>query len=180
MSIKLDVAVLAKAKQIKLAIFDVDGVLTDGSLLLGANGDEYKAVHAHDGMGLVMLRQSGCHVAIISGRSSRAFAQHMSNLGVEHVHQGVRDKVKVFKKLLVQLSLTEKEAAYVGDDFIDLPVMRCVGLACAVADAHPLVIEHAHWITKNNGGRGAVREICELIMRAKGTFDSQLQKFLVE
>lgn len=170
--------VFAKIKQIKLIIFDADGVLTDGSLLLGTNGEEYKTVHVHDGMGLVMLRQSGFDVAVISGRSSRGFAEYMSKLDIKHVHQGVRDKIKVFRELLVQFGLEAKETAYVGDDFIDLPVMRQVGFACAVADAHPLVIENAHWITKKNGGRGAVREICELIMRTQGTFDAQLQKFL--
>ena len=178
MSIPLSTTELATVKQLKLVIFDVDGVFTDGSLLLGTDGDEYKAVHAHDGMGLVMLRRSGFNVAIISGRSSPSFAQHMSNLGVQHVHQGVTDKLKVFQQLLVQFNLTEQETAYVGDDFIDLPIMQRVGFACAVADAHPLVIEHAHWTTKKNGGRGAVREVCELIMQAKGTFDAQLQKIL--
>ena len=174
----LDKEILSKAKQIELVIFDVDGVLTDGGLILGESGNEYKIFHSRDGMGLVMLRESGCHVAVISGRSSGIVSERMTALGIEHVYQGQNDKGKALEGLLDKLSIDAKATAYVGDDLIDLPAMRRVGLAIAVADAHALVIEQAHWTTKENGGRGAAREVCELIMHARGTLDSQIKHYL--
>lgn len=170
--------VLNKAKHIELVIFDVDGVLTDGGLMLGENGNEYKVFHVRDGLGLVMLRETDCHIAVISGRSSSIVSERMAALGIEYVYQGQNDKGKALEDLLNKLSIDAKTTAYVGDDFIDLPAMRRVGLAIAVADAHPLVIKHADWITKENGGRGAAREVCELIMYAKGILDSKIQHFL--
>ena len=167
-----------KVKQIELVIFDVDGVLTNGGLLLGESGNEYKVFHSRDGLGLVMLRESGCHIAVISGRSSSIVSERMTALGIEHVYQDQDDKGKALEDLLNKLNIDAQATAYVGDDFIDLPAMRRVGLAIAVADAHPLVIENAHWVTKENGGRGAAREVCELIMHARGTLDSQIQHFL--
>lgn len=169
-----------KAKQIELVIFDVDGVLTNGGLILGENGNEYKVFHSRDGLGLIMLRESGCHIAVISGRSSSIVSKRMTALGIKYVYQGQDDKGKALEDLLNKLNIDAQATAYVGDDFIDLPAMRRVGLAIAVADAHPLVIENAHWITKENGGRGAAREVCELIMHARNTLDSQIQHFLNE
>ncbi len=174
----LDKEILNRAEQIELAIFDVDGVLTNGGLILGENGNEYKAFHSRDGLGLVMLRDSGCQIAVISGRTSNIVSERMAALGIESVYQGQNDKGKALDDLLGKLNIDAQATAYVGDDFIDLPAMRRVGLAIAVADAHPLVIEHAHWITKGKGGRGAAREVCELIMHARGTLDSQIQQFL--
>ncbi|MCK5667711.1 MAG: 3-deoxy-manno-octulosonate-8-phosphatase KdsC [Gammaproteobacteria bacterium] len=170
--------ILNRAKQIELAIFDVDGVLTDGGLMLGENGNEYKVFHSRDGLGLVMLLDTGCQIAVISGRSSNIVSERMAALGIEYVYQGQNDKGKALKDLLDKLNIDAKATAYVGDDFIDLPAMRRVGFAIAVADAHPLVIEHAHWVTKEKGGRGAAREVCELIMHARGTLDSKIQQFL--
>ncbi len=175
-TIKKDI--IKRAEQIELAIFDVDGVLTDGGLMLGENGNEYKVFHSRDGLGLVMLRNSGCHIAVISGRSSSIVSERMATLGIEYVYQGQNDKSKALKDLLDKLNIDAKATAYVGDDFIDLPAMRRVGFAIAVADAHPLVIEHAHWVTEEKGGRGAAREVCELIMHARGTLDSRIQQFL--
>jgi 3-deoxy-D-manno-octulosonate 8-phosphate phosphatase (KDO 8-P phosphatase) len=174
----LDKDTLNRAEQIELAIFDVDGVLTNGGLILGENGNEYKVFHSRDGLGLVMLRDSGCQIAVISGRSSSIVSERMAALGIEYVFQGQNDKGKVLEDLLDKLNVAAQATAYVGDDFIDLPAMRRVGLAIAVADAHPLVIEHAHWITREKGGHGAAREVCELIMHARGTLDSQIQQFL--
>jgi 3-deoxy-D-manno-octulosonate 8-phosphate phosphatase (KDO 8-P phosphatase) len=174
----LDKDILNRAEQIELAIFDVDGVLTNGGLILGENGNEYKAFHSRDGLGLVMLRDSGCQIAVISGRTSNIVSERMAALGIESVYQGQNDKGKALEDLLDKLNIDAQATAYVGDDFIDLPAMRRVGLAIAVADAHPLVIEHAHWITKGKGGHGAAREVCELIMHARGTLDSQIQQFL--
>jgi len=174
----LDKDILNRAEQIELAIFDVDGVLTNGGLILGENGNEYKAFHSRDGLGLVMLRDSGCQIAVISGRTSNIVSERMAALGIESVYQGQNDKGKALEDLLDKLNIDAQATAYVGDDFIDLPAMRRVGLSIAVADAHPLVIEHAHWITKGRGGHGAAREVCELIMHARGTLDSQIQQFL--
>lgn len=174
----LDKDILNRAEQIELAIFDVDGVLTNGGLILGENGNEYKAFHSRDGLGLVMLRESGCQIAVISGRTSNIVSERMAALGIESVYQGQNDKGKALEDLLDKLNIDAQATAYVGDDFIDLPAMRRVGLSIAVADAHPLVIEHAHWITKGKGGHGAAREVCELIMHARGTLDSQIQQFL--
>lgn len=175
-TIKKDI--LNRAEQIELAIFDVDGVLTNGGLILGENGNEYKAFHSRDGLGLVMLRDSGCQIAVISGRSSNIVSERMAALGIESVYQGQNDKGKALEELLNKLNIDAQATAYVGDDFIDLPAMHRVGLAIAVADAHPLVIDHAHWVTKEKGGHGAAREVCELIMHARGTLDSQIQQFL--
>ncbi len=169
--------IIDKAKNIRLVIFDVDGVLTDGGLILGENGNEYKIFHVRDGQGLVMLRDSGCHVGVITARSSKIVSERMKTLGIEYVYQDQNDKGKAVEELMEKLEVTSDQTAFVGDDFIDFPAMRCAGLSIAVADAHPLVIEHADWTTTAMGGRGAAREVCELIMQAQGTFEDQLQQF---
>ncbi len=167
-----------RVKQIKLVVFDVDGVLTDGGLILGDGGEEHKIFHVRDGLGLQLLQQSGCRVAVISGRSSHVVTERMAALGIELIYQGRDDKAKTLYELLATVKIGADATAYVGDDVIDLPAMRRVGLAIAVADAHPLVIKRAHWVTTNKGGRGAAREVCELIMRVHGTLDKQLEPFL--
>ncbi len=140
--------ILDKAKKIKLLVFDVDGVLTDGCLIVGDDGKEYKSFYAKDG------------------------------LGIKHIYQGQLDKLPAFEEILKKLNLTAEQAAYVGDDIIDLPVMLRAGLAVTVADAHLLVKQHAHWQTPQRGGRGAARDVCELIMQAQGTLEAQFQKYL--
>jgi 3-deoxy-D-manno-octulosonate 8-phosphate phosphatase (KDO 8-P phosphatase) len=170
--------VLSRAASVKLAIFDVDGVLTDGRLLLGDNGVEYKAFHSRDGHGMKMLAQSGVDLAIITGRRSQLVAERMSSLGIVHVHQGHASKLPVFEKLIADLGLGAEEVAYVGDDVVDLGIMARVGLAVAVANAHPLVLQQAHWHTPSDGGRGAAREVCDLIMHAHGTLDAAHQDYL--
>lgn len=170
--------VTERAKRVRLVIFDVDGVLTDGSLFLGDDGQEYKAFHSRDGHGMTMLRQSGVTLAIITGRRSEVVRIRMESLGIAHVYQGYRDKLPAYRDIKETLGLEDAAVAYVGDDVVDLPVMRQVGLAIAVADAHPLVVEHCHWQTGAPGGRGAGREVCELIMRAQGTLDPMLQAYL--
>jgi len=170
--------VIEKAKQIKLVIFDVDGVLTDGGLILGESGDEYKIFHVRDGQGLVMLKNTGIKIAIITARSSGIVAERMAALGIEYVFQGQNDKGKAVNELMTKLEVSNEQTAYVGDDFIDLPAMRLVGLSIAVADAHPLVKEHAHWTTANRGGHSAAREVCELIMQAQGTLQTAIQRYL--
>lgn len=169
---------MANAANIKLAVFDVDGVLTDGRLILGESGNEYKSFHVRDGHGLVMLLGTGCKIAVITARSSNIVAERMASLGIEYVYQGEKDKGVRLLKLIDELGLEHHQVAYVGDDVIDLPAMIKVGLPIAVADAHPEVKNNAAWVTENRGGQGAVREICELIMRAQGTFDDLIKAYL--
>jgi 3-deoxy-D-manno-octulosonate 8-phosphate phosphatase (KDO 8-P phosphatase) len=152
--------------------------LTDGSLYLGDHGQEYKAFNARDGHGMVMLQETGVQLAVISGRSSSVVRIRMEGLGVAHVYQGRTDKVPAYEELKQSLGLPDEAIAYVGDDVIDLPVMRRVGLAIAVGDAHPLVRRHAHWCTGAPGGRGAAREVCELVMEAQGTLDGINRHYL--
>ncbi len=170
--------ILDKARLIKLVIFDVDGVLTDGSLFLGDDGQEYKAFNAKDGLGMKLLQASGVEIGIITARTSRVVEHRMHSLDIKHVYQGRHDKGLAFDELIDKLGLRHEQVAYVGDDVIDLPVMRKAGLAIAVQDAHPLAKQHAHWQTPHNGGRGAARDVCELIMEAQGTIQTQWDKFL--
>jgi 3-deoxy-D-manno-octulosonate 8-phosphate phosphatase (KDO 8-P phosphatase) len=170
--------ILDKAAQVKLIIFDVDGVLTDGRLILGDDGQEYKAFHSRDGHGMKLLRQSGVEIGIITGRSSQVVALRMASLGVQHVYQGREEKLPAFEELIHKLGVTAEQVAYVGDDVVDLPILRRVGLAVAVADAHPLVLQHAHWQTPHGGGKGAARDVCEFIMEAQGNLDGVMQHYL--
>lgn len=170
--------ILQKAASVRLAVFDVDGVLTDGGLILGSNGEEHKIFHVHDGLGLVMLKKSGLHVAVISARSSRVVSDRMASLGIEYVQQGQDDKSQALLSLTQSLNVELADTLFVGDDLIDLPAMRRAGLAIAVADAHPLVKEHADWVTNRPGGHGAAREICELLLKATGKLDQAYADYL--
>ena len=170
--------ILDKAKQIKLVVFDVDGVLTDGSLFVGDDGQEYKAFNARDGLGMKMLQRSGVEIGIITARSSHVVEHRMHNLGIKYVYQGKLAKLPAFKELVKKLGLDFEQTAYVGDDVVDLPVLKHAGLAIAVQDAHPIAKQHAHWQTPHNGGRGAARDVCDLIMEAQNTLESQVQFFL--
>ncbi|WP_428608113.1 3-deoxy-manno-octulosonate-8-phosphatase KdsC [Sedimenticola sp.] len=169
---------LNRAKQIRLVIFDVDGVLTDSSLYLGDDGQEYKAFNSKDGLGMKLLQKSGIEIGIITGRTSNVVALRMESLGIEHVFQGQRHKVPAFEALRDKLGLRNEQIAYVGDDVVDLPVMRQVGLAITVQDAHQLAKAHAHWQTQAAGGHGAAREICEMLMAAQGTLEQAYEKYL--
>lgn len=170
--------ILDKARQIRLVIFDVDGVLTDGSLYLGDDGQEYKAFHSRDGHGMKLLQSTGVTIGIITGRTSQVVKLRMDSLGVSHVYQGQLDKLPAYHRLRTELGLEADQIAYVGDDLVDLPIMRQVGLAIAVQDAHPLVKQHAHWQTPTAGGRGAARDVCELIMEAQGRLQPLLAGYL--
>jgi 3-deoxy-D-manno-octulosonate 8-phosphate phosphatase (KDO 8-P phosphatase) len=163
--------ILKKAAQIRFVIFDVDGVLTDGSLYLGDHGEEYKAFNSKDGHGMRMLQDSGVDIGIITGRTSNVVSIRMASLGISHVYQGKRDKLPAYEELRDKLGFKDEEIAYVGDDVVDLPIMCRVGLAIAVQDAHPLVRQYSHWQTSVPGGRGAAREVCELLMEARGTLE---------
>ena len=170
--------ILDKAAGIRLLILDVDGVLTDGSLFVGDDGQEYKAFNSRDGHGIKMLKKYDIEVAIITGRTSQVVEHRMANLGVEHVYQGKLEKLPAYEELAAKLGIPASETAYVGDDVVDLPVMRRVGLAIAVQDAHPLVRAHSHWQTPSPGGRGAARDVCEMLMEAKGVLQDELNRYL--
>ncbi len=170
--------VLSKAAQIQLVIFDVDGVLTDGRLYLGNDGNEYKAFHIRDGHGIKMLIEAGIEVAIISGRHAACVEQRIRDLGIRHAYLGVADKRAAFNTLLAKTGFTADQAAFVGDDLIDLPVMTRVGLAIAVQDADPFVRQQADWQTPSHGGRGAAREVCELLLEAHGRLTALRDRYL--
>ncbi|MGZ5569559.1 MAG: KdsC family phosphatase [Usitatibacter sp.] len=162
---------IERARGVRLAIFDVDGVMTDGTLYIGAQGEAFKAFNILDGHGVKMLQSAGIGTAIISGRSSEAVARRAQELAIAHVVQGSPDKVAAFEKLLAALGLGAQSCAFVGDDIPDLAVMRRCGFAVAVANAADAVKGAAHYVTRASGGRGAVREFCELVLRAQGRLD---------
>ena len=166
-----------RAAGIRLVIFDVDGVLTDGSLFIDADGRELKAFHSRDGHGMKLLQASGVDIGVITGRTSEVVEHRMRSLGIEHVYQGRQEKLPAFLDLVGKLGLDPEQIAYVGDDVVDLPIMRRVGLAIAVQDAHSLVCQYAHWQTTLPGGHGAAREVCELIMAAQGSLDACMQQY---
>jgi 3-deoxy-D-manno-octulosonate 8-phosphate phosphatase (KDO 8-P phosphatase) len=171
-------AVSARARDIRLLLCDVDGVLTDGCLWIDENGVESKRFHTRDGHGIKMLQQAGVEVCILSGRSSGAVTRRASELGMRHVYQGCGDKLPVCVNLLNQLGVAPEHVAYIGDDVVDLPVLLHVGLALTVRDAHPLVKQHAHFVTPSDGGKGAAREACELLLYARGSYAAQMRQFL--
>ncbi len=172
--------ILEKAKKIKLVIFDIDGVLTTGALFIGDDGQEYKAFNSKDGHGLRMLQDGGVEVAIITGRKSEVVKYRAKDLGITRIYQGKREKLPAYEALLKETGLSHEDIAYVGDDVVDLPVMSKVGLAICVQDGHSFVKQHAHWITENNGGCGAGRDVCELILEAQGKLQDMLQSYISE
>lgn len=170
--------ILARARQIRLALFDVDGVLTDGRLIFNADGEEIKAFHSRDGHGLKLLMEAGIEVGVITARSSKAVTHRMHNLGIPHVFQGQQDKRATYLALLERLGLTHAQVSYMGDDVIDLPVLSRVGLAATVQDAPAIVKRHCHWIAEHGGGQGAVRDLCDLLLEAQGRLDDLLARYL--
>ncbi len=168
----------SRAKLVRLMAFDVDGIMTDGGLYLSDSGEEFKRFNSQDGHGLKMLRASGVEVAIITGRTSRCVAARAHDLGISHVFQGVGNKLEKMLELLDMLKLSRDAAAYMGDDVVDLMVMRHVGLSICVPESPRLVREYSAFVTQARGGHGAVREACEFIMSAQGTLDAQLAQYL--
>jgi 3-deoxy-D-manno-octulosonate 8-phosphate phosphatase (KDO 8-P phosphatase) len=168
----------SRAQSIRLIAFDVDGIMTDGGLFLSDSGEEFKRFNSLDGHGLKMLVASGVIPAIITGRTSRCVELRAQNIGIVHVFQGVENKLEILRALLAQLNLTAADAAFMGDDVVDLPAMRHAGLAITVPEAPQAVRDRAHYVTLRNGGHGAVREACELLMSAQGTLDAQLELYL--
>jgi len=170
--------VIEKARGVQVVVFDVDGVLTDGTLYLTDGGEEIKAFNSRDGHGMKMLKASGVELAIITARESRCVKLRAEDLNISLLYQGEKNKLKVFESLVTKLGLDMSSCAYVGDDLIDLPVMTRCGLSICVPSAHALVKKHAHYVTSSQGGHGAIREICEMVMLAQGTLDAQLEKYL--
>jgi 3-deoxy-D-manno-octulosonate 8-phosphate phosphatase (KDO 8-P phosphatase) len=167
-----------RIKPLRLIAFDVDGVLTDGGLYLSDSGEEFKRFNTLDGHGLKMLKASGVELAIITGRTSKCVELRAGNLGITRLYQGVEDKLAVMQSLLAELKVAPETAAFMGDDVVDLPVMRRVGLALSVPGAPQIVRDHAHYVSQRDAGHGAVREVCELILGAQGTLDAQLAPYL--
>ncbi len=167
-----------KAKAVRLMIFDVDGVMTDGSLHYSDSGEEIKVFNSRDGHGIKVLKASGVKLAIITGRTSRALENRANQFAIDYLYQGVADKLAVFQEILQDAGLTADDCGYMGDDVVDLPVMRRVAFAVAVPDAPELVRLNAHYVTGLPGGRGAVREVCDLIMQAQGTLEPVLAHYL--
>ncbi|MGC2061519.1 MAG: 3-deoxy-manno-octulosonate-8-phosphatase KdsC [Thermodesulfovibrionales bacterium] len=166
------------AKKIELLILDVDGVLTDGSIILDNAGNEYKAFYVRDGHGIRMLIKSGIRVAIITGRYSKVVERRAAELGITEVFQKCHDKRVAYDKLLRKHALADSAVAYVGDDIVDIPVMKRVGLPVAVADAAEEVKKVACMVTKSRGGRGAVREVSDLILKARGLWGALFSEYL--
>jgi 3-deoxy-D-manno-octulosonate 8-phosphate phosphatase (KDO 8-P phosphatase) len=166
-----------RAKNVRLAVFDVDGVLTDGRLYYSDSGVEIKAFNVRDGQGMKMLQASGVRIAIITSRRSNAVELRAHDLGIDLLFQGVSDKLSTCQELLGDIKMEPAAAAYIGDDLPDLPVLVHCGLAVTVPEAPTIVRRYAHYITTASGGEGAARELCELIMQAQGTLDAQVRLY---
>lgn len=164
----MDAMLKERAARIRLLALDVDGVLTDGRLYFDSLGNELKAFHTRDGLGLKALQRFGIELALITGRSSAMVSNRARQLGIRHVYQGTDDKLSAYLDLLAATGLDHEAVCYAGDDWIDLPVLQRVGLAVTVPDADEEVRCRVHWITRRSGGHGAVREICNLILSAQG------------
>src|SRR5436309_5274416 len=170
---------LERARRIRLMILDVDGVLTDGTLWYGARGiEELKGFHSVDGLGLQMLRHSGVHAAILSGRTSSGVAARALELGIEHVLQGIGDKLAAYRSLIERLGLTPEQTGYMGDDLVDIPVLARCGVACGAGESAEGVRRRAHYHSAARAGRGPVREVRAFSIRALGTMDRALQEYL--
>jgi 3-deoxy-D-manno-octulosonate 8-phosphate phosphatase (KDO 8-P phosphatase) len=168
----------ARAREVRLLVLDADGVLTDGSVYYTGRGEAVKRFHIRDGLGIKLLLASGVQIAVITGRRSRALETRARELGVAYLQQGVEDKLAAFTSVLENLGLGAARAAAIGDDLPDLPVLARCALAVAVPEAPELVRGRVHYVTRAPGGRGAVREVCELIMHAQRTFDAQVRSYL--
>jgi 3-deoxy-D-manno-octulosonate 8-phosphate phosphatase (KDO 8-P phosphatase) len=168
-----------RLKNIKLLLLDVDGVLTDGRIIFDSNGIESKFFNVKDGHGIKLVQRAGIEVGIVSGRSSQVVANRAAELGIDRVFQGSLDKLSVYRQILEDTGLDDARIAFMGDDIIDIPVMRRVGFAAAPADAVEEVLPHAHFVAKNRGGWGAVRELCDLILKAQGAWETVTARYFL-
>ena len=169
---------ILRAKNLKLMVFDVDGVMTDGTLYYSERGEELKAFNIRDGLGIKLLRQYGVEVALITARSSRAVELRAANLGIAHLYQGAEDKRGAYAALLARLALAAEQSGYMGDDLLDLALITRCGFAATVPAAPQAVKSRAHYVTQAHGGHGAVREVCEFILRAQGTLERAISAHL--
>lgn len=172
---KVDATLLERLKAIRLMVFDVDGVLTDGRLWYGEHGEALKAFHALDGLGLRLLKENGVHVALVTGRQGAIVSRRAADLGIAEVHQGIGDKLPTVQDIANRMGLNLSEVGYMGDDIIDLMPMQRVGFAASVPNAPPYLSQVAHWVAQQEGGSGAVRECCDLILAAQGKLGACLQ-----
>lgn len=166
-----------KLRQIRLLLLDVDGVLTDGSIVYSDSGNETKRFNAKDGLGIKLLMESGIKVGIVTGRDSKALMYRCKNLGISTIYAAVRDKAGMLDSIIETVGGSAENTAYIGDDLPDIALMARVGLSIAVADAHEYVRQHADWVTAAKGGCGAVREVCEMLLQAQGLWDAIIKRF---
>jgi len=176
--LKIDADAIARAARVRLMIFDVDGILTDGGLYFGPEGELLKRFNVLDGQGIKLLQQSGVLVAIISARQSSIVARRAEDLGITRIYQGVQDKRLAFEKLLSQHAMNADSCGFAGDDIIDLPILGRVGFAASVPNGHTEVRTRVHYVTQAEGGRGAAREICDFILHAQGNYEAALAPYL--
>ncbi len=169
---------LSKAASIELLVLDVDGVLTDGRIVYSTDGQQVLSFHVHDGLGIKLLSESGVKIAIISARKSQALERRASELGIHFLYQGVSDKAACFRQLLTRLGLSPEKVAAVGDDLVDLPILKSVGLSVIVQNAASGLSDHVDYTTERPGGAGAVREVCELILKGKKKWAYYFDRFL--
>lgn len=174
---RIPAAVHAQAKRVRLLLLDVDGVLTDGGIVIDDRGVETKRFDVRDGQGIALLISAGIGVGFITARKSRIVRRRAQELGVKHLYQGVGNKLAVYQELKRKLGLNDEQIAYVGDDLGDLAILACAGLACTVPAAGPPMSQIAHYVTRSAGGRGAVREIAELVLIAQGLWQSAIDKY---
>ena len=166
-----------KLEKVKILLLDVDGVMTDGSIIYNDSGDEIKAFCVKDGLGIRLLMNSGIKIGVVTGRSSEALHHRCKNLHIEYIFDGVLNKAEILDKIIEMTGIQASEIAYMGDDLPDIPIMRGVGIPIAVADAHESVIETACIVTSAKGGNGAIRELCEAILKAQGHWESVVKRF---
>ncbi len=174
----LSADLLQKASQIKLVICDVDGVLSNGQVIFGNQGEELKTFNIKDGFGLKALQNQGIGVAIITGRNSKIVEKRCQELGIEHLYQGHLDKVGAFNELCEQFAINANQVCHIGDDLPDLPLIQKAGLGVAVKDAHWFLLQNADWTTNQLGGFGAVREVCDLILHSQQKLEPLLESYL--
>lgn len=170
-------ALTPKIKDIRLLLLDVDGVLTDGSIIYSNGKSETKAFNVKDGLGLKLIMQVGINVGLVTGRTSKALIRRCRDLNIRHIYDGVRQKAPLLDKIIVDTGVNADCTAFMGDDLPDLPLMKRVGLSVAVADAHKAVREYSDWVTRAPGGRGAVREVCDALLKAQGHWDKILEQY---
>lgn len=168
-----------KAKSIRLLILDVDGVLTNGKIYYGPNDIELKAFHIHDGLGLKLLQKAGIEIAIISGKHSAAVEKRMMELKIKYVYLGHNDKLPIYETLKQNTQMKDEQIAYIGDDLPDLPILKRAGFSATVPNAPAIISQHIDFITNNLGGQGAVREVCDLILKAQNQYENVIESYLV-